>query len=139
MDNEPIHPLIRLIGANLRKQRLLKQLSQEDLGQQLDPAVSFQQVQKYEKGANRISSDYLWQAAHILGVNIMEFYDQAEILLDKKITVKVEMPDPDDIAVYIQYQKLPIDLKPHVRNLVRGLAQNMKPEYLAKNQLRPVS
>jgi len=48
-------------------------MSQEKLGDALD--LTFQQIQKYEKGANRISASRLQQAAHILQVPISFFFD----------------------------------------------------------------
>jgi transcriptional regulator with XRE-family HTH domain len=50
-------------------------MSQEELGEAL--GLTFQQVQKYEKGANRISAGRLQQIAHILKVPILFFFDGA--------------------------------------------------------------
>ncbi|MFV2093037.1 MAG: helix-turn-helix domain-containing protein [Hyphomicrobiales bacterium] len=52
---------------------MLVGMSQEQLGEQL--SLTFQQVQKYEKGANRISASKLWQISKILGVTVQFFYD----------------------------------------------------------------
>jgi transcriptional regulator with XRE-family HTH domain len=51
-------------------------MSQEKLGEAL--SVTFQQVQKYEKGTNRISASRLQQIANVLGVRIHYFYDSAD-------------------------------------------------------------
>jgi transcriptional regulator with XRE-family HTH domain len=61
------------IGMRLRVRRMLIGMSQEKLGEQL--GLTFQQVQKYEKGTNRISASRLFQAAHILGVGIGYFFE----------------------------------------------------------------
>lgn len=137
MDNNIIHPLDKLLGANLRRQRCLAKFSQEKLGQLLDPPVSFQQVQKYESGINRLSSNYLLQSAWILKRPVSDFYDKAEDLL-MGLNVVIEMPDPDDIDMQINYEKLPIDLKPHVRNLVKGLAHQMSTKDLVKFKVQEV-
>ena len=63
------------IGDQVRARRLLVGLTQEKLGDAL--GVSFQQVQKYEKGANRISASRLRQIAGALGVSVTHFYDAA--------------------------------------------------------------
>jgi transcriptional regulator with XRE-family HTH domain len=61
------------IGMRLRVRRMLIGMSQEKLGEQL--GLTFQQVQKYEKGTNRISASRLFQTAHILGVGIGYFFE----------------------------------------------------------------
>lgn len=63
------------IGDQVRTRRLLVGMTQEKLGDAL--GVSFQQVQKYEKGANRISASRLRQIAGALGVPVTHFYDAA--------------------------------------------------------------
>lgn len=61
------------VGGRVRMRRILTDLSQEKLGEQL--GLTFQQVQKYEKGSNRISASRLWQMAKILGVPVAFFFD----------------------------------------------------------------
>lgn len=61
------------VGGRVRMRRILIGLSQEKLGEQL--GLTFQQVQKYEKGSNRISASRLWQMARILGVPVAFFFD----------------------------------------------------------------
>ena len=68
------------IGDRVRARRLLLGLTQEKLGDAL--GVSFQQVQKYEKGANRISASRLSQIATALDVPIMHFYEAAGGVID---------------------------------------------------------
>jgi len=61
----------RTIGVRLRARRLEQHMSQDDLGHEL--GVSFQQVQKYEKGVNRIGSSRLVEIARILQVDTAYF------------------------------------------------------------------
>ena len=61
------------VGARLRQKRQLMGLSQERLGQQV--GLTFQQIQKYERGTNRISASRLWQLAKLMGVPVGYFYD----------------------------------------------------------------
>jgi transcriptional regulator with XRE-family HTH domain len=61
------------VGSRIRDRREDLNLSQSDLGQKAD--LSFQQVQKYERGANRISASRMHQFAAILGVGIPYFFD----------------------------------------------------------------
>jgi transcriptional regulator with XRE-family HTH domain len=63
----------RTIGQNIRKRRLLLGMTQEQLADKL--GVTFQQVQKYEKGVNRVGSGRLYKIAEIFEVPIMIFFD----------------------------------------------------------------
>jgi len=63
----------RLVGRNIRIQRLAKGLSQTDLAAQL--GVSFQQVQKYERGANRIGAGRLVRIAGTLDVSLLTLFE----------------------------------------------------------------
>jgi transcriptional regulator with XRE-family HTH domain len=60
------------IGARLRTARLAAGLTQERLGKKL--GITFQQIQKYEKGANRLSGSRLVQAAEAVGVTPAYFF-----------------------------------------------------------------
>ena len=61
------------IGRRLREARLARGLSQGALGEKL--GVTFQQVQKYESGANRIGGSRLWDISGILGVPVSHFFE----------------------------------------------------------------
>jgi transcriptional regulator with XRE-family HTH domain len=68
-----IQPVDRLVGQNIRIFRMAKSMSQSELGDAL--GVSFQQVQKYEKGANRVGSSRLARIAEVLDVPIGQLFD----------------------------------------------------------------
>ncbi len=68
------------IGERLKQARVAARLSQTELGANL--GISFQQVQKYEKGMNRIGSGRLYKVARVLGVKITYFFDDMDHLLD---------------------------------------------------------
>ncbi|MCB9991778.1 MAG: helix-turn-helix domain-containing protein [Rhodospirillales bacterium] len=61
------------VGERLRARRTLEGLSQEKLAESV--GITFQQVQKYERGTNRISASRLWQFSKILGVSIAYFFE----------------------------------------------------------------
>lgn len=69
------NPIDLYVGGRVRMRRMLVGLSQEKLGDAL--GVTFQQIQKYEKGANRIGASRLHQIAQVLGVPVSFFYDGA--------------------------------------------------------------
>jgi transcriptional regulator with XRE-family HTH domain len=62
----------KLIGQSIRVQRLHKGLTQEQLGSKL--GVTFQQIQKYENGKNRVGSGRLYQIAEVLDVPVSFFF-----------------------------------------------------------------
>ena len=62
----------KVIGRNVRIHRLAKKMSQTELGNEL--GVSFQQVQKYENGTNRVGSGRLYQIAAILGLHVSTLF-----------------------------------------------------------------
>ncbi len=69
------------VGSRMRMRRMLIGMSQEALGNAL--GLTFQQVQKYEKGANRIGASRLYHISKILDVNISFFFeDMADNLAD---------------------------------------------------------
>lgn len=63
------------VGARLRALRKMRKLTQTELATAL--GLSFQQVQKYENGANRISASKLWNAAQLLGVPVIDLFGEA--------------------------------------------------------------
>ena len=62
------------VGKQVRLRRTLLGMSQEQLGASLN--ITFQQVQKYERGANRISASRLWDISQILDVQMSYFFDE---------------------------------------------------------------
>ena len=61
------------VGRRVRLRRTLLGMSQEQLGDALN--ITFQQVQKYERGSNRISASRLWDIGQILDVPVSFFFD----------------------------------------------------------------
>jgi transcriptional regulator with XRE-family HTH domain len=69
------NPIDRHVGSRVRMQRMMLGMSQEKLGEAI--GLTFQQVQKYEKGTNRISASRLQHIAHTLNVPVAFFFDGA--------------------------------------------------------------
>ena len=66
------HPVDVYVGSRLRLRRILLGMSQQKLSDAL--GVTFQQLQKYENGSNRISASRLYQLSRLLGVPISFFF-----------------------------------------------------------------
>ena len=69
------HPVDVHVGSRVRQRRTLLGMSQEKLGDAL--GLTFQQVQKYEKGTNRVGASRLQQIAQILQVPVSFFFEGA--------------------------------------------------------------
>ncbi len=68
------HPVDVHVGARVRMRRKLLGMSQTGLGDAL--GLTFQQVQKYERGTNRISASRLYDLSRVLDVSIEYFFDE---------------------------------------------------------------
>jgi transcriptional regulator with XRE-family HTH domain len=97
-DKSPIkklpNPIDRHVGSRVRMRRVLVGLSQEKLGEAL--GLTFQQVQKYEKGTNRIGASRLQQMSRILGVPVEYFFDGAPQFAQRELVTGLE--DQGDTA-----------------------------------------
>src|SRR5712692_8215003 len=69
------NPIDKHVGSRVRMRRMMLGMSQEKLGDALD--LTFQQVQKYEKGTNRIGASRLQHISHILQVPVTFFFEGA--------------------------------------------------------------
>ena len=69
------NPIDVHVGSRVRFRRMLLGMSQEKLGEKL--GLTFQQIQKYEKGINRIGASRLFDLAQVLGVSVQFFYEEA--------------------------------------------------------------
>jgi len=85
----------KLVGRNIRVLRLAKELSQTELADGL--GITFQQVQKYEKGTNRVGSGRLLKISAILGVKITDFFegtDQPHDTAQRSVFDQLAQPEP---------------------------------------------
>ena len=80
------------VGSRVRMRRMMLNMSQSGLGDAL--GITFQQVQKYEKGTNRISASRLQQVCHILQVPIPFFFEGAP----GGDTLPGRLPSPDPLT-----------------------------------------
>lgn len=94
----------RIVGRNIRIYRLQRGLTQTELADQLD--LTFQQVQKYEKGTNRVGSGRLLKIATFLGVPVTALFKGSD-----------EMEDTDKQSIFDQLAK------PHANRLLQAFAR----------------
>jgi transcriptional regulator with XRE-family HTH domain len=70
-------PIDMHVGSRVRLRRMVVGMSQEKLGERM--GLTFQQIQKYEKGTNRIGASRLLQLSHILDVPVQFFFEEGPI------------------------------------------------------------
>ena len=70
------NPIDSHVGKRVHLRRTMMGMSQERLAYEL--GITFQQVQKYEKGLNRIGASRLWDLAQVLGVGVEFFYENLD-------------------------------------------------------------
>jgi transcriptional regulator with XRE-family HTH domain len=92
------NPTDRHVGSRVRMRRMMLSMSQEKLGDAL--GLTFQQVQKYEKGTNRIGASRLQQISHILQVPVAFFFEGAPSLGEKPDGMG-EAPSPAYVADFL--------------------------------------
>lgn len=108
------------IGQRLRAARLARKLSQTELATSL--GVSFQQVQKYESGTNRVSGVRLIQVGTTLGVSVGHLLgeDATDPVADDIMTA-LASPGGHDLAA--SFNKLPLDQRRLLVDVARAMAK----------------
>ena len=85
------HAVDRHLGARVRFARIEKKISQTALGEKL--GISFQQVQKYELGKDRISASQLMNIARILDKDISFFFEDVDVAADENQADLIDVID----------------------------------------------
>ena len=126
----------RHVGGRLRLARTSRGLSQSDLGKTL--GLTFQQVQKYERGANRISAGRLFEASIILKVEIGYFFDGLERRAEP-IQVKIVDDEASSLFAMISSIEYP-DVRKLILDLISALAvdgRDWQEDQARRNRARP--
>jgi len=87
------NPVDAHVGSRVRLRRMLLGMSQERLGESM--GLTFQQVQKYEKGVNRIGASRLFQISKILDVPVQFFFEEAPYTGDGNAARGIAEPDSE--------------------------------------------
>jgi transcriptional regulator with XRE-family HTH domain len=93
------NPIDKHVGSRVRMRRMMIGMSQEKLGDAL--GLTFQQVQKYEKGTNRIGASRLQQISHILQVPVAFFFEGAPTLPGDPAEGMNGAPSPAYVADFL--------------------------------------
>src|SRR5436853_7682239 len=93
------NPIDKHVGSRVRMRRMMLAMSQEKLGDAL--GLTFQQVQKSEKGTNRIGASRLQQIAHILQVPESFFFEGGPGASEKPLKGLSDAPSPNYVADFL--------------------------------------
>ena len=130
MQQKAANPIDRHVGNRVRMRRKMLSMSQTKLGDAL--GITFQQVQKYENGTNRVSASRLQQMCHILQVPVSFFFEGAPHL-PGQAPRSGEVPSPayvsdflatsDGLALTKAFMRIKEPkLRRHIVNLVEDIA-----------------
>lgn len=89
-DKKP-HPIDVHVGGRVRLRRTMLGMSQDKLADSL--GLTFQQIQKYEKGVNRIGASRVFEISHVLGVPIQFFFDDFDVESGRSYGFAEQGPD----------------------------------------------
>jgi len=109
------------VGQKIRAQRILRGLSQTELGNKV--GITFQQIQKYEKGTNRVGSGRLYQIGIVLNVSVMSFFEGVETAASKKDASPFRLlADPLSLRLVQSFSEI---ASPRTRSAVVALIERM--------------
>ena len=113
-------PLDAMVGARIRVFRIHRKISQTDLAEQI--GVTFQQVQKYEKGTNRIGASRLSRIAAVLGIAVGELFESpGEKAGDSALLFRL-LAEPGALRVLKAYTRTS---DPRVRHAIAELIEGI--------------
>ncbi len=124
LSNKTPDPMDVALGAAVRIRRRTIGMSQEALAEQC--GVSFQQIQKYENGANRISFSRLVQIARALRcrvVDLMDVLDTSGSEVGGDIDMLSRIRTPGALELLTAFERLPPEARASLVNLLRTLTE----------------
>ena len=96
------------VGKRVRHRRWLVGMTQQQLAEQV--GIKFQQIQKYETGANRVSASRLWDIADALDVPVSFFFEGMEVEAEAAETEVAEAAVPSSVPADLMGDKEALDL-----------------------------
>ncbi|MDA8635920.1 helix-turn-helix domain-containing protein [Rhodobacteraceae bacterium] len=118
------HPVDEHVGKRLRQRRWLVGMTQQQLAEHV--GIKFQQIQKYETGANRVSASRLWDIASTLDVSINFFFDGLQS--EKGVKIQSDampsdlMADKEALDLVRSYYAIPENQRRRLFDLARVLS-----------------
>jgi transcriptional regulator with XRE-family HTH domain len=113
-------PLDAMVGAKIRMFRINRGMSQTALAERV--GVSFQQVQKYEKGANRVGASRLSQIASVLGITVGELFESSQQKIATANSPVHLLAEPGALRVLKAYLRTNSRVRLAIAKLVESIA-----------------
>lgn len=118
------HPVDLHVGKRIRQRRWLVGMTQQQLAEQV--GIKFQQIQKYETGANRVSASRLWDISEAMDVPVNFFFEgiENEVTAAKsKDSVPADlMGDKEALDLVRSYYSIPENQRRRLFDLARVLS-----------------
>lgn len=117
------HPVDVHVGKKIRQRRWLTGMTQQQLAEQV--GIKFQQIQKYETGANRVSASRLWDISDALDVPVSFFFEGLESDSDGATSGSVPadiMADKEALDLIRSYYAIPENQRRRLFELARVLS-----------------
>ena len=117
------HPVDQHVGKRIRHRRWLVGMTQQQLADQV--GIKFQQIQKYETGANRVSASRLWDIAKSLQLDILFFFegiegDEAQV--EAGVAPSDVLSDKEALELLRSYYAIPENQRRRLFDLARVLS-----------------
>ncbi|MGH1578409.1 helix-turn-helix domain-containing protein [Planktotalea sp.] len=120
------HPVDVHVGKRIRHRRWLVGVTQQQLAEQV--GIKFQQIQKYETGANRVSASRLWDIAEALEADVSFFFagmeqgDEAPMQEQQKAVPSDILNDKEALDLVRSYYSIPEEQRRRLFDLARVLS-----------------
>jgi len=117
------HPVDQHVGKRIRHRRWLVGMTQQQLADQV--GIKFQQIQKYETGANRVSASRLWDIAKSLQVDISFFFEGIEgdeVQVELGVAPSDVLSDKEALELLRSYYAIPENQRRRLFDLARVLS-----------------
>ncbi len=118
------HPVDVHVGKRIRQRRWLVGMTQQQLAEKV--GIKFQQIQKYETGANRVSASRLWDIADALETNVTFFFEgidtaQQEDVIEDAVPADI-LSDKEALDLVRSYYAIPENQRRRLFELARVLS-----------------
>ena len=118
------HPVDVHVGKRVRHRRWLVGMTQQQLAEKV--GIKFQQIQKYETGANRVSASRLWDISEVLDVPVSFFFEgldveQAAVAKEERMPSDL-MGDKEAMELIRSYYSIPENQRKRLFDLARVLS-----------------
>ncbi len=128
---EDLHPTDIYVGARVRNRRKELGLSQTALGQAL--GLTFQQIQKYERGFNRVSASKLFEASRVLDVPVSYFFNglvqaETEEASASEATVSGFLASAEGLEMASHFPRLSSVTRKSIVGIVRAILMDQEAE-----------